>query len=143
MVNIVRSALVEYSAKQMFDLINDIESYPQFMSGCLAAEVLERSDTVVEARLTLGKSGIQQSFVTRNELIVPELMVMRFVEGPFSSFEGRWQFHSLSETACKVSLDLEFEFSNPILAMTVGQWFEQTAGQQVDALCQRAEEVYR
>lgn len=143
MVAIARSALVEYSAAQMFDLINDIEAYPQFMSGCLGAEILEKTETFVEARLTLGKSGVQQSFVTRNELQSPELMIMRFIEGPFSSFEGRWQFQALSDTACKVSLDLEFEFSNPILAMTVGKWFEQTAGDQVDALCQRAKEVYQ
>lgn len=142
MVTISRSALVEYSAQQMFDLINDIEAYPQFMSGCIASEVLKKSDAEVEARLTLGKSGFQQSFVTRNELNPPELMVMRFVEGPFSSFEGRWGFQALSDTACKVSLDLEFEFSSPIIAMTVGKWFEETAGKQVDALCRRADEIY-
>ncbi len=142
MVTISKSALVEYSAQQMFDLINDIESYPSFMSGCLAAEILNQSDNVIEARLTLGKSGFQQSFVTRNHLTVPEKMVMHFVEGPFSHFEGCWQFHPLSENACKVTLDLEFEFANPILAMTVGKWFEETAGKQVDTLCRRAENLY-
>ena len=126
----------------MFDLINDIEAYPHFMTGCLAAEVLERGDDFVEASLTLGKSGFQQRFVTRNELQPPTLMVMRFVQGPFRTFEGRWSFQALSDSACKVSLDLEFEFSNPLLAMTAGRWFEESAGQQVDALCQRAREVY-
>lgn len=143
MVAIARSALVEYSAQQMFSLVNDIEAYPHFMSGCLAAEVIEQNEKFVEARLTLGKSGFQQSFITRNELHPPSMMVMRFVEGPFKSFEGRWQFQELTASACKVSLDLEFEFSSPILAMTVGKWFEETAGQQVDALCRRADEVYK
>lgn len=143
MVTIARSALVEYSAQQMFDLINDIASYPQFMSGCIGADVIQQTDTMVEARLTLGKSGFQQSFVTRNTLTPPELMVMHFVEGPFKVFEGRWQFDALSATACKVSLNLEFEFANPILAMTVGAWFEKNANQQVDALCQRADDVYK
>ena len=142
MVSIARSALVEYSAQQMFDLINDIEAYPQFMSGCLDAVIIEQSDEVVEARLTLGKSGFQQSFVTRNTLTPPNTMLMHFVEGPFSTFEGRWQFDALSEQACKVSLHLEFEFASPILAMTLGSWFEKKANQQVDALCQRADEVY-
>ncbi len=96
MVTISRSALVEYSAQQMFDLINDVESYPEFMTGCLAAELIEKTDVILEARLT----------------------------------------------ACKVSLELEFEFANPIVAMTVGKWFEETAGQQVDALCDRASVVY-
>lgn len=143
MPTISRSALVDYSAQQMFDLINDIESYPQFMTGCIAADVLERQDDVVEARLVLGKSGVEQSFVTRNELQVPEKMIMRFVEGPFSRFEGVWQFKALSDQACKVSLDLDFAFANPMLGMMVGKWFEQTACQQLDALCQRAEEIYR
>ncbi|ODS24374.1 ubiquinone-binding protein [Candidatus Endobugula sertula] len=143
MVAIARSALVGYSVQQMFALINDIEAYPQFMSGCIGAKILEEGDGFVEAQLTLGKSGIQQHLVSRNELHPPEFMIMRLIDGPFSSFEGRWQFQPLSETACKVSLDLEFEFSNPILAMTVSQWFEQMAGEQVDALCQRASALYK
>ena len=142
MVTIARSALVEHSAQQMFALINDIEAYPQFMSGCLAAEIINQTDDTVEARLTLGKSGFQQSFVTRNTLIPPETMLMHFVEGPFKTFEGRWQFDALSDSACKVSLYLEFEFSSPILAMTLGSWFERKTNQQVDSLCQRADDVY-
>ncbi|MFT7389650.1 MAG: ribosome-associated toxin RatA of RatAB toxin-antitoxin module [Candidatus Endobugula sp.] len=142
MVTITRSALVEYSARQMYDLINDIEAYPLFMSGCLAAEMIHHTDDTVEARLTLGKSGFQQSFITRNTLIPPEAMVMHLVEGPFKKFDGRWQFDTLSDTACKVSLYLEFEFASPILAITLGSWFERKTNQQVDALCQRADDVY-
>lgn len=142
MVTISRSALVEYSAQQMFDLINDIAAYPQFMPGCLGADIISQTDEMVEARLTLGKSGIQQSFVTRNVLNPPNVMVMHFVEGPFSVFEGRWQFDELSDSACKVTLHLEFQFSNPILAMTLGSKFERNANRQVDALCERAEQVY-
>jgi ribosome-associated toxin RatA of RatAB toxin-antitoxin module len=142
MVTISRSALVEYSAQQMFDLINDIASYPQFMPGCLAAEIITQTEDMVEARLTLGKSGIQQSFVTRNTLTPPNVMVMHFVEGPFKVFEGRWQFDTLSENACKVSLHLEFEFASRVLGMTLGSRFEKNANRQVDALCERAEVVY-
>jgi ribosome-associated toxin RatA of RatAB toxin-antitoxin module len=142
MVTISRSALVEYSTQQMFDLINDIAAYPQFMPGCLGADIISQTDEVVEARLTLGKSGIQQSFVTRNVLNPPNAMIMHFVEGPFSVFEGRWQFDELSDSACKVTLHLEFQFSNPILAMTLGSKFERNANRQVDALCERAEQVY-
>lgn len=142
MVTIARSALVEYSSQQMFDLINDIEAYPQFMSGCLDAVIIAQTEDSVEARLTLGKSGFQQSFVTRNTLVPPSTMLMHFVEGPFKTFEGRWQFDHLSDDACKVSLHLQFEFASPILAMTLGSWFEKKANQQVDALCQRADDVY-
>jgi ribosome-associated toxin RatA of RatAB toxin-antitoxin module len=142
MVTVSRSSLVSYSNQQMFDLINDIESYPEFMSGCIAAEVLSTNEHQVEARLTLGKKGIQQSFITQNELQSPELMIMRMVEGPFSHFEGRWQFQALREDACKVSLDLEFAFKNLFMGMTVGKWLEENASHQVDELCRRAETVY-
>jgi ribosome-associated toxin RatA of RatAB toxin-antitoxin module len=139
---ISRSARVEYSAQQMFDLINDIESYPQFMPGCLAAEIISQGDNMIEARLTLGKSGFQQRFVTKNTLTPPYAMVMHFVEGPFTVFEGRWQFDALSDSACKVSLYLEFEFASRMLGMTLGSRFEKNANRQVDALCERAEEIY-
>ena len=142
MVAISRSALVEYSAQQMFDLINDIASYPQFMPGCLEADIISQTEEVVEARLTLGKSGFQQSFVTRNILTPPKMMVMHFVEGPFKVFEGRWQFDVLADNACKVSLHLEFEFASRMLGMTLGSRFEKNANRQVDALCERAEVIY-
>jgi ribosome-associated toxin RatA of RatAB toxin-antitoxin module len=142
MPQVNRSALVNYSAQQMFDLINDIESYPKFMTGCEAAELISKDENFIEARLTLGKSGIQQSFITRNELRAPEKMIMRLVEGPFSHFEGHWSFDALEKDACKVSLDLEFKFNNPLLSMTMGKILEEVASKQVDALCKRADEIY-
>lgn len=142
MAIVERSALVAYSAQQMFDLINDIESYPLFLDGCVAAEVIAREESSVEARLTLGMSGMQQSFVTRNELLPPEQMIMRLIEGPFIQFEGCWSFKPLDENACKVSLELEFVFNNPILDMSAGKLLKTIANRQVDSLCLRAEHVY-
>jgi ribosome-associated toxin RatA of RatAB toxin-antitoxin module len=78
-----RSALVNYSAQQMFDLVNDIEAYPQYMDGCVGAKVLKREGEWLEARLELSKAGVSQSFVTRNQLQAPESMSMVLVDGPF------------------------------------------------------------
>ncbi|MGH1441559.1 MAG: type II toxin-antitoxin system RatA family toxin [Cellvibrionaceae bacterium] len=146
MARVSRSAVVPYSAQQMFDLINDIQSYPEFMTGCVGAEVLESSEECVQAKLTLGLAGIHQSFVTRNELLPPNQMKMHLVDGPFSRFEGIWSFDDAPEgqtqAGCKVGLELDFAFSNPLLGMTVGRMIEDVASQQVDALCQRAEKVY-
>ena len=144
MPTIERSALVEYSSQQMFDLINDIEAYPEFMAGCLAARIDHRGDDWVEATLTLGKNGIQQQFTTRNQLQAPDSMVMQLVDGPFRRFEGRWQFIPLGAEAsgCKVSLDLLFEFGNPILGLAAGKWLQDIASRQVESLCQRAQFVY-
>jgi len=142
MATVARSAIVAYSSQQMFDLINDIDSYPLFLAGCIESEILSRDDQFVEARLTLGKRGIRQSFVTRNELLPPERMIMRLRDGPFKSFEGVWQFQALDNNACKVSLDLEFSFKSRMLAVTAGKFLEEIANRQVDSLCRRADEIY-
>lgn len=138
-----RSALVNYSAQQMFDLVNDIEAYPQYMDGCVGAKVLKREGDWLEARLELSKAGVSQSFVTRNQLQVPESMSMNLVDGPFKYLKGCWRFTALNETACKVSFDLEFELQSKLLGMAVGKLFEAVASKQVDALCERAKQIYR
>jgi ribosome-associated toxin RatA of RatAB toxin-antitoxin module len=140
---IERSALVNYSAQQMYDLVDDIEAYPQFMDGCVGAKVLARGDTWVEARLDLNKAGVTQSFVTRNQLQPPHKMAMELVDGPFNYLRGVWQFTPLGETACKVSFQLEFEMKNRLLGMAVAKLFESVGSKQVDALCTRAKQIYR
>ncbi len=138
-----RSALVNYSAAQMFELVNDIEAYPKFMDGCVGAQILARGDDWLEARLDLSKAGVTQSFVTRNQLQVPHSMSMNLVDGPFKYLRGVWRFTALAETACKVSFELEFEMQNRLLGMAVGKLFEGVSNKQVDALCARAKQVYQ
>lgn len=138
-----RSALVSYSAQQMFDLVNDIEAYPQYMDGCVSAKILKREGDWLEARLELSKAGVSQGFVTRNQLVVPERMTMVLVDGPFKWLQGCWNFTALAEHACKVSFELEFELQNRLLGMAVGKLFESVATKQVDALCVRAKQIYR
>ena len=137
-----RSVLVNYSAEQMYDLVNDIEAYPEFMQGCAGAEILNSAEDFVEAKLTLSHANLQQSFVTRNELHPPNLMIMHLLEGPFKHFEGRWQFDSLGKYESKVSLDLSFVFNNRLLTLTMGHWFEKLVAQQIDALCKRADALF-
>ncbi|QIL90046.1 ubiquinone-binding protein [Microbulbifer sp. SH-1] len=142
MTKIERSALVMFSAGQMFDLVNDVASYPQFLPGCRGAEVLHQDEHTLEARLDLARAGITQSFVTRNELHRPERMTLTLVDGPFSSFNGCWTFTPLAENACKVAFTLEFEVSNRLLGAAVGKLFGGIANQMVDAMCERAGKIY-
>lgn len=141
--SVKRSALVTFSAQQMFDLVNDIEAYPQYMDGCTAATILRRGPDWLEARLELSKSGVSHAFVTRNQLQAPERMTMQLVDGPFKYFLGCWSFTPLAPNACKVNFDLEFELQNKILGLAVGKLFETVASKQVDALCLRAKQVYQ
>lgn len=135
--------MVHYSAQQMFDLVNDIEAYPQFMEGCVGAKILARGDDWLEARLDLSKAGVTQSFITRNQLHAPFKMSMQLVDGPFNYLRGVWQFTPLNEQACKVSFLLEFEMKSRLLGMAAGKLFESVGAKQVDALCARAKQIYR
>jgi ribosome-associated toxin RatA of RatAB toxin-antitoxin module len=140
--SIQRSALVLHSAQAMFDLVNDIEAYPQYMEGCSGAEVISRDDKEVIARLDLRKAGISHSFTTRNHLLAPQLVEMTLVDGPFSYFQGVWQFKALQENASKVSLDLEFAFKSGMLNKAAGKLFTRVADNLVAALVKRADDVF-
>lgn len=131
-----------FSAQQMFDLVNDVESYPQYMSGCVGAEVLERSGEHLIARLRLAKAGVTQSFTTRNELRPPHCMTMKLVDGPFKVFRGTWTFTPLDNDACKVQFRLEYSFKNFLLGAAAGGIISHTASEQVEAVCKRAKAVY-
>ena len=137
-----RSALVKHTAQSLFDLVNDVASYPQFMDGCQASEVLEQSESLMVARLELKKGGVKTSFMTRNRLQAPSVIEMRLEEGPFKSLTGVWRFKPLTSEACKVSLDLEFEFNNMAVGLAASKLFSTMANQLVDSLCRRADQIY-
>ena len=142
MAKIERSALVMFTDQQMFDLVNDIEAYPEFMNGCVGAQILIHEGGELEARLNLSQMGMSYSFITRNRLEPPKRMTMSLVEGPFKHLTGVWTFNPLSSAACKVILELEFEFSNRLVSRAATKWFEVIASEQVDSLCRRAKQVY-
>ena len=142
MANINRSALVPYSAAEMYALVDDIPTYQDFLPWCKSSRVLSRDADLVRGELKLSKGGIEKSFVTQNRGQQNKMIEMKLEQGPFHHLEGFWKFDALDETACKVSLVLEFEFSNKILSLTVGPVFNQVANSLVDAFCDRAKEVY-
>ncbi len=139
---IAKTALLPYPAEHLFDLINDIEAYPQYMDGCVGARILAAEAELIEARLELSRAGITQSFATRNRLLRPQTIIMELVEGPFRSLSGRWQFDVLAVSACKVSLDLQFELDGKLASLAAGKLFEGVAGNLVDSLCRRAHALY-
>lgn len=142
MPTVKKSALVKHSCQQMFDLINDFESYPQFLPGCREARLLERTDEYLIGEMTLSKGGIKQSMSTRNELHAPNRIDISLVKGPFKSLVGHWVFEELGENSCRTNLTMEFDFSNRLIGMAFGQLFGQVAGQLVDAFTKRADQVY-
>ncbi|WP_286236670.1 type II toxin-antitoxin system RatA family toxin [Neptuniibacter halophilus] len=142
MTQVNRSALVLHTAEQMFDLIDDVERYPEFLPWCSRTEVISRSETELVATLYLAKGGLKYSFTTRNQLNRPLQMTLELEEGPFSSLSGVWDFKALSEEACKVSLNLHFEFSGKLASLAMSKVFNQVATTLVDAFVTRADQIY-
>lgn len=142
LTTIKRSALVMYSVQQMFDLVNDVASYPLYMKNCVSAEILEQNEHSMVARLDLKKGGIGHSFTTCNTLKEPERIDMSLQQGPFKRLSGGWSFMALTDSACKVMLDLEFEFNSLSVSIASSSLFTSVANNLVDALAQRAQEVY-
>jgi ribosome-associated toxin RatA of RatAB toxin-antitoxin module len=142
MPQVSRSALVPFSAKQMYDLVNDVASYPQFLPGCSGSKIIEQSEHAMVASVDVAKAGIKKKFTTKNTLVDSEVIGMNLVDGPFKSLTGGWHFMALDETACKVELKLDFEFSNALVAMAFGKVFQELSNNMVNSFTQRAKQVY-
>lgn len=125
----------------MFALVADIESYPEFLPGCVGAEVLETTSDGVVARLDLAKAGVKQSFVTSNTNIANESIHLQLADGPLESLTGTWRFQPLSDEACKVTLDLSFELRSSLMRLAVGKLFETVANDMVGAMVSRADQL--
>ncbi|PPD50355.1 MAG: ubiquinone-binding protein [Methylobacter sp.] len=142
MTIVQKSALVKYSAQQMFDLVNDIEAYPQFLPWCSGSRIIKRSDDVVEAELSISKGGFKKSFSTRNQMDKGGKITVSLLDGPFSYLEGVWNFMPLREDASKISLDLEFEMSSKLASLAFGAVFNQICNTMVSSFTSRAKQVY-
>ncbi|MHB8624172.1 MAG: type II toxin-antitoxin system RatA family toxin [Sulfuricaulis sp.] len=142
MTAIHRSALVPYSAGQMFDLVADIPSYPKFLPWCGGARVISMHGDQVIAAIDIAYGGVLKTFSTRNILQRDKMMEIRLIEGPFSYLQGVWQFLPLGEHDCKISLDLEFEVANKIVGLVLTPVFSKIANQLVDRFHQRAADLY-
>lgn len=142
MAHIERSALVMHSAERMFALVCDVQSYPQFLPWCVDAHLVSETDEELVAGMTIRKGGIEQRFTTRNVKQAPDWMSMELIDGPFSKLNGKFSFKPLSDQACKVILELDFEVTGKILSLTLSPVFKQAANTMVDAFVQRADAVY-
>ncbi len=142
MKRIQKTALLPYSAQRMFDLVNDIPTYPQFLPWCKSATILSRDQDSLVATIVMGSAGLEKSFTTKNSLQPYQLIEMQLVEGPFSHLKGRWQFLELGGEGCKISLDMEFEISNKLLRVSLEPVFMKITNNLIDAFVRRANKLY-
>lgn len=142
MYKVNRSALVNYTARQMYDLVVDIERYPEFLNWCSDARILERKESEAIAEIEIRFKSLHRSFTTRNCMDHGRSVRIELVDGPFRTLNGIWRFIELDDNASKIELDLEFDFSSNFLARLVGPVFSQIVNRQFDAFQRRAGQVY-
>ena len=142
MTHINRSALVPYTAEQMYQLVDEVLQYPNFLPWCSEAVVHHRDAQQVKATVTIAKGPVNKSFTTQNVMSRPHSIEMQLVDGPFKRLHGFWRFDALDAQSCKVSLDLDFKFSNRLVSMAIGPVFNQVANTLVDSFVERARAIY-
>jgi ribosome-associated toxin RatA of RatAB toxin-antitoxin module len=139
MPQVTKTVLVPFSAQEMYGLVAGIEDYPAFLPWCAGAQILERKEDGVSARLEIDFKGIKQSFATENTNQQGQRIDMRLKEGPFRSLQGHWRFTPLADDACRIDFELEYHFSSALLEKVIGPVFGHIAATFVDAFVRRAE----
>jgi len=137
-----KTAIVPYSAHDMFVLVNNITDYPKFLPWCKSITIHSQTESEIVATLLMSGAGLEKSFTTTNVIKPDESIDMRLLKGPFRHLEGHWQFHSLGEEGCKISLNMAFEISNPLLRMSLGPMFTKITDNLVDAFVKRANQLH-
>jgi ribosome-associated toxin RatA of RatAB toxin-antitoxin module len=141
MKTLTRSALVARLPEQVFALVNDIASYPQFVPGCSSTEVLMQNEREIVARMKVHRGPLSTQLTTRNTLFPCTEIRMELVEGPLRSLQGLWTFMPVAANGCRIELTLEFEFSNPLKAALLEPLLESTATSMVQAFMKRAQQA--
>lgn len=126
----------------MYELVDDVKKYQDFLPWCGGSGEIERTDSTVIAFVSIAFRGIRKSFTTRNTLIKYDRIEMELVDGPFRELSGEWRFHAMQEDSCKVSLDLGFEVSGIVLQKLITPLFLGISTSMVKAFCDRADELY-
>ena len=142
MAQVNKTVLVGFSAAQMYALVDAVEQYPEFLPWCGGIDLIQRDDVTTTATLHIAYHGIKQQFTTENKKTYPSLMEIRLKDGPFKHLEGLWKFIALSDTACKIEFQLNYEFSNGLLERIIAPVFSHIANTFVDGFVARAEQVY-
>jgi len=142
MAEIEKTAIVEFSAEQMFQLVDRVERYPEFLPWCGGASVDPQDERITHATIKINYHHVKHSFTTENTRQPPDLIEMTLLDGPFEHLDGHWRFIPLSESACKIEFRLHYTFSHKLLEKFVGPVFYIIANSFVEAFIERAESLY-
>jgi ribosome-associated toxin RatA of RatAB toxin-antitoxin module len=137
-----RSALLPYSAAQMYALVTDVERYPDFLPWCTSSEILAGGGDEMTVKLGLSSGLARASFTTRNRMVPDRSVTMNLVDGPFDHLEGRWEFSPIGDAGVRADLHVRFSTHGLVGALALGPAFEGICNHMVDAFSRRARQVF-
>lgn len=142
MRRIHRSALLPYAAARLFELVDAVELYPEFVPGCRRVSVHHRDAESVSATLHVERAGVSVAITTRNRRQPPSQLTLELVTGPLTAFAAEWRFIDLGAAGCEVVLDATFEVRKGLAGAAAGLLVERTANRLVDVFCERARQQF-
>ena len=142
MAEVLKSVLVPYSAQKMFDLVDGVERYPEFLPWCGGTTLKQRTPEKTAATIVIDFMSVKATFSTENAKEAPHFMDIRLTDGPFTRLEGFWRFTELAANACKIKFRLHYQFRSRLLEKAIGPVFGHIANTFVDAFIRRADEKW-
>lgn len=137
------SVIEPYNTKQIFDLVNDINAYPEFVPDCTQSGVLEQHNDRLVAFIEVAKLGFRKRFITENTFIQDKRINIQLIDGPFNYLTGRWHFIPLDPTGCQIVFNLQFQFKSRLLEYAFAPLFREIMCSMVQAFSLRAKQVYQ
>ena len=134
--------VLPYTSEQLFDLVADVERYPEFLPWCIAVRVRERKPDLVVAETLIGFKMVRERFTSRVELKRPSCIDVTFAEGPFRYLNNHWVFTELPDGGCEIDFFVDFEFRSAILQKLIGLLFNEAVRRMVTAFEGRAKQLY-
>ncbi len=142
MPTIHKSKVEPYSVEQMFNLVNDVESYPNYLPWCKNVQILSQGDNSMNVKVEVAKGPLNKVFTTQNTLIQNKSISMRLLNGPFKYLEGEWSFESIDNNQCKITFDLNFELALGPFSKMLNPIFESLYSSLIKAFTDRARQLY-
>lgn len=142
MAEIERSALMPYPARVMYDIVNDVEHYPEFLPWCGATRIEHQDEHSMVAAILMQAVGLNHWFKTDNRMLPAERIDISLLEGPFSKLDGSWRFTPINNDGCKIELLLNFEIKHKLASAIIAPAFSRIANTLVESFCDRARDLH-
>jgi coenzyme Q-binding protein COQ10 len=131
-----------YSAKQLFDMVSDVKTYPEFLPWCVGARVYNIQEGRFDADLIIGYKMFKERFTSRVTIVDPTRVYVDYLRGPLKRLYNHWNFHPQEDGSCIVDFDVDLEFKSSFLESAIRKYFDEATKRMIDAFEGRAHELY-